>query len=89
VGGFLGDHFIYSGILYALLATLLLIFKSRIVAFILVLVSAFEVVSTLQSILNPDQEVNGRNIILAILMLVTASRALVTTIYLNGKFKVK
>ena len=87
IGYFIVPEMIFSGVVWAFFSSLLLMFKSRIVSIILVLLAADFAVAMVLNSLDPDSVGGGGGIWMAVFILLVAGRALLATISLNGKFK--
>jgi hypothetical protein len=81
IGLALGMNVLLDAILYLIFAGILLKFKSRVAAILLLLLSAGALVVTFVNKLNPNPEgrTGGTNIVLAVIMLWAAVRAIQAT----------
>jgi len=84
-GYFVDTAAVIDGLIYAILALLLLKLKSRTIAILLVLFSGIALYAT--AINKFGAETGGHNMILAIIMLVVGIRATQATFQLNKKVK--
>ncbi len=85
IGCFFVPSLFFDAFLYAILATVLLKWKSRISAILLLLVSMGALAMTLLNMLGVT-EVGGVNIVLALLIFWAAIRSVEATFKLQGKF---
>ena len=85
LGFFIAPSLIIDGILYAILAAILLKWKSRIAAVFLLLLGSAALVMTVLNKIGVTAE-GGNNIILAIIIFWVAIRAVEAAFKLHGKF---
>ena len=73
--------------LWVVLGLLIWKIHSRVAAALALLLALAALISTLSNTMNPEQGVGGTNIVLAVIIITLAARAMEATWALNSKFK--
>lgn len=87
IGYFIAPSLIIDGVLYAVLAAILLKWNSRVAALLLLLLGTAAAVSTLRNMLGITSN-GGNNILLALIIFWAAIRSVEAAFKLHGKYAV-
>jgi hypothetical protein len=85
IGYFIAPSLIIDAVLYAVLAGIMLKWKSRVAAILLLIIAVFAGYKTLLNLLGLAAE-GGNNVILAVIILWAAIRSVEATFKVNGKY---